>query len=42
MFLTVRVLACACRGCTVGELKQPRKGHEHAFRVDLADKDSLG
>ena len=29
-------------GCTVGELKQPRKGHDHAFRLDLAEKDSLG
>jgi hypothetical protein len=29
-------------GCNVGELKQPRKGHQHAFRVDLQDADSAG
>ena len=29
-------------GCSVGELKQPRKGHENAFRVDLRDCDSAG
>eukprot|EP01043_Picozoa_sp_COSAG02_P088093 COSAG02_NODE_25259_length_664_cov_0.837168_1_plen_94_part_10 len=29
-------------GCSVGELKQARKGHEYAFRVDLKDADSAG
>ena len=29
-------------GCSIGELKQPRKGHPHAFRVDLQDTDSAG
>ena len=29
-------------GCSVGELKQPRKGHDYAFRVDLKDADSAG
>ena len=29
-------------GCSVGELKQPRKGHDNAFRVDLPDCDSAG
>lgn len=29
-------------GCSVGELKQPRKGHQYAFRVDLQDADSAG
>ena len=27
---------------SVGELKNPRKGHAHAFRVDLAGNDSSG
>ena len=32
----------AAVGCTVGELKHARKGHEWAFRVDLPSKDSAG
>ena len=28
--------------CSVGELKNQRKGHSHAFRLDLAEKDSEG
>ena len=27
------------QGCKVGELKNARKGHDHAFRIDLAEKD---
>ena len=29
-------------GCTVSEPKKPRKGQEHAFRLDVASKDSKG
>jgi len=29
-------------GCSVGELKNPRKGHSFAFRLDIAEKDSQG
>ena len=29
-------------GCSIGELKQQRKGHQFAFRVDLQDPDSGG
>ena len=43
MFVCVCLVASATvAGCGVGELKQPRKGHEYAFRVDLQDADSGG
>ena len=29
-------------GCAVGDLKNSRKGHAHAFRLDLKEKDSAG
>lgn len=29
-------------GCTVGELKSKRKGHDHAFRLDLDASPLLG
>lgn len=29
-------------GCTVGEPKKPRKGQEHALRLDVPSKDSKG
>jgi len=28
-------------GCVLGDLKKPRKGHPWAFRLDLAQKDSM-
>ena len=30
------------RGCTVGSLNKPRKGHPHALRLDMAKADSEG
>jgi hypothetical protein len=29
-------------GCSVGELKNERKGHSFAFRLDIEEKDSKG
>ena len=38
----VALRSATVAGCSVNELKQARKGHEFAFRVDLLDSDSAG